>query len=80
MNTYIGTVVVTRVDSSVKELGEVTGSQTTVAGSGRRRAALDILEDGLSVWFWDKRCSVVVVPGPLLHGVHVFSLMSSGCF
>ena len=66
MRAYIGTGVVAGVYGCVKELSKMADSETAIAGSGRRGAALDVIEDGLGVGFGDKRCSMVIVPSPLL--------------
>lgn len=77
MSTYIGTVIVARVDGCVEELGEMADGQTAVTRSGRRRAALDVLEDGLSVGLRDQGRPVVIIPSPLLLDAHLVSFQMS---
>lgn len=48
---HIFSVVKAFVDGRVEELGEMADGQTTIAGPGRRSAALDVVEDGLRVGF-----------------------------
>ena len=72
MSTYVGSVVIAGVDGRVEELGEMAYSQTSITGSRRRRAALDILKDGLGVGFRDKGCPMVIVPSALLLDMQMF--------
>ena len=59
-------IIETGIYRGVKELLEVPSSEPSISASGGGCTPPDFLKDGLCVGFWEKRCSMVVVPSSFL--------------
>lgn len=63
---HIRTVIKSAVLRRVKEQAKMVYGETALASAGWRSAFLDVFKDCLCIWFRNERCSVAIVPCPLL--------------